>query len=67
MKIFKKIKEKRVNDLIEAIYKKDMFKRYLLLILGCFIVAFSYNVFFVQLPKKDNAERALDLIRSKLK
>jgi len=48
LKIFKKIKEKRVNDLIEAIYKKDMFKRYLLLILGCFIVAFSYNVFFVQ-------------------
>ena len=25
------------------------------------------NVFFVQLPKKDNAESALDLIRSKLK
>ena len=25
------------------------------------------NVFFVQLPRKDNAESALDLIRSKLK
>lgn len=29
--------------------------------------SFENNVFFVQLPKRDNAENALNLIRSKLK
>lgn len=45
---FKKLREKRVNEVINIINKKNLFKRYMLLILGCFIVALAFNVFFLQ-------------------
>ena len=48
MKLFKKIREQRINKLLEDIDKKDLFRRYTLLIAGCFIVAFSFNIFFNQ-------------------
>ena len=45
---FKRRRRKRINDILENIEKKDLFKRYFLLALGCFIVAFAFNVFFKQ-------------------
>ena len=48
MKLFQKIREKRINRLLDTIDKKDLFRRYALLILGCFIVAFAFNIFFNQ-------------------
>lgn len=45
---FKKIRQKRIDQLLEKIDKKDLLQRYLLLMVGCFIVAFSFNVFFKQ-------------------
>ena len=48
MNILKRIREKRINKLLERIDKKDLFRRYSLLILGCFIVAFAFNIFFDQ-------------------
>lgn len=46
--ILKKIRQKKINKIIENIDKKDLLQRYILLILGCFILAFSFNVFFNQ-------------------
>ena len=48
MKLFKKIREKKINKLLDDIDKKDLFRRYTLLIAGCFIVAFAFNIFFNQ-------------------
>lgn len=46
--LFKKNREKRVNKLIEEVYKKNLFKRYMMLFLGCLIVAIAFNLFFLQ-------------------
>lgn len=46
--LFKKKREKRMNQLIDAVYKKNIFKRGLMLILGCLIVAIAFNLFFLQ-------------------
>lgn len=46
--IFKKFREKRINDIIEKINKKNIFKRYVMLLTGCLIVAFSFNLFFLR-------------------
>ena len=46
--IFKKFREKRLNDLIERINKKNLVKRYIMLTLGCLIVAFTFNLFFLR-------------------
>lgn len=46
--IFKKIREKRIDKIIEAVNKKNVFKRYLMLLTGCLIVAFSFNLFFLR-------------------
>lgn len=46
--IFKSLRQRKINKLMEKIDKKDLFKRYLFLILGCLIVAFAFNVFFNQ-------------------
>ena len=45
---FKKLKEKKVNNIIKEINSRDLFKRYLLLVIGCFIVAFAFNLFFLK-------------------
>lgn len=42
----KGIKEKKINDMIYQLNKKNLFKRYFWLLIGCFIVAFAFNVFF---------------------
>ena len=46
--IFKRIREKRIDKIIEAVNKKNVFKRYLMLLTGCLIVAFSFNLFFLR-------------------
>lgn len=46
--LFKKLREKRVNKIIEKIDKKDLVKRYALLSIGCFILALAFNLFFNQ-------------------
>lgn len=48
MMLFKKFREKRVNKIIDAIYKKNLWKRYVMLLIGCLIVAFAFNLFFLR-------------------
>lgn len=45
---FKKARERRINKIIEAVHKKNIFKRYVMLLTGCLIVAFSFNLFFLR-------------------
>ena len=46
--LFKKFREKRVNNIVDAIYKKNLWKRYVMLLSGCLIVAFAFNLFFLR-------------------
>jgi len=48
MRLFKKIKEQKINFLIDEVNKKYLFRRYLLLVIGCFISSLAFNVFFLQ-------------------
>ena len=48
IELFRSTRRKRIKELLERINKKDLIKRYFLLIVGCFIVAFAFNVFFKQ-------------------
>ena len=48
MYLFKKFREKRINDLIDRVNKKNLVKRYIMLFTGCLIVAFSFNLFFLR-------------------
>ena len=45
---FKRARERRINKIIEAVHKKNVFKRYVMLLTGCLIVAFSFNLFFLR-------------------
>lgn len=46
--IFKRIRRNRVKKIIDDINKKNVFKRYCMLFLGCLIVAFAFNLFFLR-------------------
>lgn len=48
MRILDKIREKRVNDIINKIKNRSIRRRYLLLVVGCLIVAFAFNLFFLR-------------------
>lgn len=48
MNFLKKIREKRINKILEEVDHKDLFKRYTLLAIGCLIVALAFNIFFNQ-------------------
>ena len=48
MDVLRYFRRKRINKILEDVDKKDIFKRYLMLIVGCFVIAFSFNVFFKQ-------------------
>lgn len=48
MDLFKSFRRKRINQVLENVDKKDVLKRYLMLTIGCFIIAFAFNVFFKQ-------------------
>ena len=40
-------KKKKINDnILKTITKRDKVKRYLFLVIGCFLLAFAFNVFF---------------------
>lgn len=45
---FKRSRERRINKIIETVHKKNIFKRYMMLLTGCLIVAFSFNLFFLR-------------------
>ena len=46
--VFKKFREKRINDIIDSINKKNVVKRYAMLLTGCLILAFTFNMFFLR-------------------
>ena len=48
MIFFRKLREKRVNEILKSVNSKHLFRRYTLLMIGCFIVAFAFNLFFLQ-------------------
>ena len=48
MLLFKKFREKRVNEIIEKVNKKNLVKRYAMLLGGCLILAFTFNLFFLR-------------------
>lgn len=48
MRLFKYFRRKKINDILDNIDKKDIAKRYFMLIVGCFILALAFNVFFDQ-------------------
>ena len=48
MLFFKKARENRINKIMEQIHKKNIFKRYVMLLMGCLIVAFAFNLFFLR-------------------
>ena len=48
MGMFDYFRRKKIDTIVDAIKKKNVGKRYLMLILGCLIVAFSFNLFFLR-------------------
>lgn len=44
----KKYREQRIERIIERVNKKNLVKRYTMLLLGCLIVAFAFNLFFLR-------------------
>lgn len=42
------IRDKKLEKIIEEVAKENKVKRFFWLIIGCFIVAFAFNVFFLQ-------------------
>lgn len=48
MSIFDYFRKKKIDNIVDTIKKKNIGKRYLMLIFGCLIVAFSFNLFFLR-------------------
>lgn len=48
MKLFDFFRKKKVESVVNAVQKRNAPKRYLMLIIGCFILAFSFNLFFLR-------------------
>ena len=48
MGMFDYFRRKKIDNIIDNIKRKNLGKRYLMLILGCLIVAFSFNLFFLR-------------------
>ena len=48
MLFFKKARENRINKIMDEIHKKNKFKRYMMLLAGCLIVSFAFNLFFLR-------------------
>lgn len=46
--MFNGIKRKKLDEIVKKVNGSNLLKRYLMLILGCFIVALAFNVFFLQ-------------------
>lgn len=48
MRFFDRFRQKKVNSIVELVKKKNIGKRYVMLFLGCLIVAFAFNLFFLE-------------------
>lgn len=48
MNLFNYFRKKKVENIIETVQKRNAPKRYVMLIIGCFIVAFAFNLFFLR-------------------
>ena len=48
MYLLKKFREKRIDQIIDRVNKKNLFSRYAMLLSGCLIVAFVFNLFFLR-------------------
>lgn len=48
MKLFDFLRKKRVDSIVEKVRQKNIGRRYLMLVIGCLIVAFSFNLFFLK-------------------
>ena len=48
MGMFDYFRKKKIDNIVDAVKKKNIGKRYLMLLLGCLIVAFSFNLFFLR-------------------
>lgn len=48
MILLKRIRENRINKIMDNIKKRNKFKNYLMLLSGCLIVAFAFNLFFLR-------------------
>lgn len=46
--MFDYFRKKKIDTIVDTVKKKNIGKRYLMLILGCLIVAFSFNLFFLR-------------------
>lgn len=45
---FKRFRRNKINKILDKLDKKDLVQRYILLAMGCLIVAFAFTVFFKQ-------------------
>ena len=45
---FRRRKNNQIDTIIDEVYKKDTIKRYIMLLSGCLIAAFSFNLFFLR-------------------
>ena len=48
MNVFEYFRKRRVDSIIETVKRKNIGKRYFLLVLGCLVVAFAFNLFFLR-------------------
>lgn len=48
MNVLEYFRKKKVDSIIEEVKRKNIGKRYLMLIFGCLIVAFAFNLFFLR-------------------
>lgn len=48
MSIFENFRKKKIDNIVDIVKKKNIGKRYIELILGCLIVAFAFNLFFLK-------------------
>lgn len=48
MNIFRRFRQKRINKIMEEIERKNKLKKYMMLLCGCLIVAFAFNLFFLR-------------------
>ena len=48
MRIFESFRKKKIDNIIDIVQIKNIVKRYLMLVIGCFILAFAFNAFFLE-------------------
>ena len=48
MLLLKEFRKKRIEEIIDRVNKKNLFGRYAMLLSGCLIVAFAFNLFFLR-------------------